>query len=165
MEDYSSGEHGNPEMESEEGCGLISSAFSFSSLNHTLKMLFSLEVWYAMSLRALVVLIMLCHRPLASLMRLRPFASWKRKLTAITSTNVLRVQRFLGCIYIAANGFAMGWVLLGSSNLASRLLMRSGSLASINMVPLFFGGRTSLLADWAGLSLHAYYTMHHWAGW
>lgn len=43
--------------------------------------------------------------------------------------------------------------------------MRSGSLASINMVPLFFGGGTALLADFAGVSLHANYAMHHWAGW
>ena len=132
-------------------------------------MSFSLEVWYAISLGALFALIMLCHRPLASLMSLRPLASLKRTLTPITSlvfhTNVSRVHRFLGCMYIAANGFPMGWGLRGSSNLATLLLMRSGSLASINMVPLFVGGRTSLLADWAGVSLHAYYTMHHWAGW
>lgn len=64
MKDYSSDLHGNPDMGSGEGCSLISSDFSFSSLNHTIKMLFLLEVWYAMSLGALVVLIMLCHRPL-----------------------------------------------------------------------------------------------------
>lgn len=108
MKHYTSDLHGNPDMGSGEGCSLISSDFSFSSLNHTIKMLFLLEVWYAMSLGALVVLIMLCHRPLVSHMRLRPLASWERKLAPITSTTVLRVQRFLGCMYIAANGFAMG---------------------------------------------------------
>ena len=50
-------------------------------------------------------------------------------------------------------------------NLATLLLMRYGTLASINIMPLFFGGQTNLLADFVGVSLYAYYPMHYWAGW
>ncbi|CZR64892.1 uncharacterized protein PAC_14792 [Phialocephala subalpina] len=37
-------------------------------------------------------------------------------------------------------------------------------MSSINMVPLFLGGRTSFIADRLGIPLHVYYLAHHWIG-
>ena len=46
----------------------------------------------------------------------------------------------------------------------SDLISRSGMMASINLIPLFLGGRTSVLANFLGISLHTYYLAHHWIG-
>lgn len=43
-------------------------------------------------------------------------------------------------------------------------MVRSGKLAVVNMVLLFLSGRTSLIADKAGIPLHSYYLAHHWVG-
>lgn len=71
-------------------------------------------------------------------------------------------QGFLVTLYIVLNGFAMG-VGIDITN-ASDLITRTGLLASINTVPLFFGGRTSILAEILGFSFHSYYLAHHWIG-
>lgn len=47
---------------------------------------------------------------------------------------------------------------------AEDLISRTGMMASINIVPLFFGGRTSTMAEFLGFSLHTYYLAHHWVG-
>jgi len=73
---------------------------------------------------------------------------------------VTRLQAALLGSYFAINGFCMG---LGIRN-ASELISRSGMMASINLIPLFFGGRTSTLANFLGISLHTYYLAHHWIG-
>ena len=44
------------------------------------------------------------------------------------------------------------------------LISRTGVMASINMVPLFLGGRTSIVVDLLGVSMHSYYLAHHWIG-
>lgn len=44
------------------------------------------------------------------------------------------------------------------------LMVRTGKLAVVNMVLLFVSGRTSLIADKAGIPLHSYYLAHHWVG-
>jgi len=46
----------------------------------------------------------------------------------------------------------------------SDLISRSGLMASINLIPLFLGGRTNVLASFLGISLHTYYLAHHWVG-
>jgi hypothetical protein len=71
--------------------------------------------------------------------------------------SVTFLQGILIGFYIGGNGYAMwaGW---------KDLISRSGLLASINLVPLFLGGRTNLLAEFLGVSLQSYYLMHHWVG-
>lgn len=69
-------------------------------------------------------------------------------------------QGLLLSLYFALNGFCMGF---GIHN-ASDLISRTGTLASINIIPLFFGGRMSLIADFLGFSVHSYYLAHHWIG-
>jgi hypothetical protein len=66
--------------------------------------------------------------------------------------------------YTIMNGFCMGLGIRRAS-LMSDLMIRSGVMASINLIPLFMGGRTSRLANFLGISLHTYYIAHHWIGW
>lgn len=73
---------------------------------------------------------------------------------------VTRLHGALIGSYIIINGFCMG---LGIHNM-SDLIIRSGTMASINIVPLFLGGRTNILANFMGISLHTYYLAHHWIG-
>lgn len=41
---------------------------------------------------------------------------------------------------------------------------RAAVVAAINMVPLFLGGRTNLVADSLRIPLSTYYIFHHWIG-
>ena len=41
---------------------------------------------------------------------------------------------------------------------------RSAVVAATNMVPLFLGGRTNLVADFLRVPLSTYYIFHHWIG-
>tara|TARA_R110002060_G_scaffold32988_4_gene43708 strand:+ start:1270 stop:1782 length:513 start_codon:yes stop_codon:yes gene_type:complete len=73
------------------------------------------------------------------------------------------VTRFHGSLigsYIVLNGFCMGLGIRSTTD----LLLRSGTMASINLIPLFLGGRTNMLSDFMGISLHSYYLAHHWIG-
>ena len=63
--------------------------------------------------------------------------------------------------YAITNGVCMGIAVKNSKD----LMVRSGMMAMINLVPLFLGGRTSALADrLLGIPLHTYYIAHHWIG-
>lgn len=62
--------------------------------------------------------------------------------------------------YVIANGVCMGVKVYGTSD----LMLRSGMMASVNLIPLFLGGRTNLLANNFGIPLHSYYLAHHWVG-
>jgi hypothetical protein len=75
-------------------------------------------------------------------------------------TSVTRLQAATIGSYYIINGFCMG---LGIKN-TTDLIARSGTMASINLIPLFLGGRTSMLANFLGISLHTYYLAHHWIG-
>lgn len=63
-------------------------------------------------------------------------------------------------IYVAANA----WFIFADRPQNSDLLKRSGLMSTVNMVPLFLGGRTSVLADRLGIPLHTYYLGHYWVG-
>lgn len=41
---------------------------------------------------------------------------------------------------------------------------RAAVVATINMVPLFLGGRTNLVVDFLRIPLSTYYIFHHWIG-
>ena len=60
--------------------------------------------------------------------------------------------------YITANGL---WLWLGGR---SELVIRSATLAKVNMVPLFLGGRTSAICDFLGIRLSTYQLFHTWIG-
>ncbi len=70
---------------------------------------------------------------------------------------------FLGS-YFVINGFCMGLGIRRGRNCFHDLMIRSGTMAAINLVPLFLGGRTNTLANFMGISLHTYYLAHHWIG-
>ncbi|KAJ8062059.1 hypothetical protein OCU04_009838 [Sclerotinia nivalis] len=46
----------------------------------------------------------------------------------------------------------------------SDVISRAGIMASVNLIPLFLGGRTNALANFIGISIHSYYIAHHWIG-
>ncbi|KAI9884401.1 MAG: hypothetical protein M1823_003811 [Watsoniomyces obsoletus] len=76
------------------------------------------------------------------------------------SDSITRSQAMIILIYLAANGLLLGLHIRTAAELQSR----SSKLAMINMVPLFFGGRMNFWIDYLGITLQAYYLMHHWVG-
>ena len=79
----------------------------------------------------------------------------RRKWTSITY-----IEASLLGAYVIANGVCMGLDVHGTSD----LMLQSGMMASVNLIPLFLGGRTNLLANSFGIPLHTYYLAHHWVG-
>jgi hypothetical protein len=75
-------------------------------------------------------------------------------------TSITRLEAMLLCGYVIANGVCMGVYITSIDD----LIIRSAKMATINMVPLFLGSRTSFFADRVGVPLHAYYLAHHWVG-
>lgn len=61
-------------------------------------------------------------------------------------------------VYVSGNivGLSLGGV--------AGLQWRAGMLAVINTTPLYLGGYTNPLADWAGIPLSTYYLAHRWVG-
>jgi hypothetical protein len=75
-------------------------------------------------------------------------------------TSITGIQAVVLLTYMALNGICMG---VGVQN-TKDLMLRSGMMASVNMMPLFLGSRTSFLINGIGIPLHTYYLMHHWIG-
>jgi len=77
-----------------------------------------------------------------------------------SSASVTRFQAAIVGSYMIINGFCMGLGIRTSSE----LMVRCGVMASINIIPLFLGGRTNYFSNLLGISLHTYYLAHHWIG-
>ncbi|KAH8878677.1 hypothetical protein GQ53DRAFT_834785 [Thozetella sp. PMI_491] len=71
-----------------------------------------------------------------------------------------RVELLLLSAYIAGNGAAVALEAIKGATIASSAALA----ASINLVPVLLGGRTSRLADIIGVSRPTYYVAHHWIG-
>jgi hypothetical protein len=84
-----------------------------------------------------------------------PLLIHRRKWTSITY-----IQAALLGAYVIANRVCMGLGVHGTSN----LMLRSGMMASVNLIPLFLSGWTNFLANSFGIPLHTYYLAHHWVG-
>lgn len=78
-------------------------------------------------------------------------------------TGITRLQASVVGSYFFVNGLCMGLGIRREA-IASDLMTRSAFMASINIIPLFLGGRTNLLANYLGISIHTYYLAHHWIG-
>lgn len=128
----------------------------------------NISQWYAISIAAITACLVILRmgsivsnvfisrfQVLALKHLVYPLLVHRRYFTSIT-----RFQGLLVGSYVIINGFCMG---LGIKN-SSDLLLRSGTMAAINMIPLFLGGRTSVFANFLGVSLHTYYIAHHWVG-
>lgn len=87
-----------------------------------------------------------------------PTQWYAASIAAIAS--IARLQGSMVWSYIFLNGFCMGLSIKNHSD----LIIRLGTMTSINVIPLFLGSRTSLVADFLGFSLHTYYLTHHWIG-
>jgi hypothetical protein len=129
----------------------------------------NLTQWYAVSIAAIAGCILLYRIGIVS----SAFLTARFQYIALKNLayplliprryNWKGVTRLQGAVlggYFGINGFCMG---LGITS-RSELMARSGMLASINLIPLFLGGRTSVLANFLGISLHTYYIAHHWIG-
>jgi hypothetical protein len=77
--------------------------------------------------------------------------------------NITRLHGLAVASFVIMNGFCMG-LGIRRAHLVSDLMIRSGVMASINLIPLFMGGRTNMMANFLGISLHTYYIAHHWIG-
>ena len=70
------------------------------------------------------------------------------------------VELLLVSAYIAGNGVAVALKAIKGATIASSAALA----ASINLIPLLLGGRTSRVADVIGVSRPAYYVAHYWIG-
>lgn len=71
--------------------------------------------------------------------------------------SITRLESLILALYFAANGAIL---FFGKVNIGSTTAM----LAVINAIPLFLGGRTNPVADFAGIPLSTYYISHHFIG-
>jgi hypothetical protein len=76
------------------------------------------------------------------------------------SGSITRFQAMFIITYVAANGILMSIDIHSISDLQHR----AGALATVNIMPLFLGGRMNIFLDYVGMSLHSYHMMHHWVG-
>jgi hypothetical protein len=74
--------------------------------------------------------------------------------------SVTLIQAAFILLYVTGNGVCMG---IGVRNV-SDLMIRSGKIALVNMIPLFLGGRRRFVAGQLGVPLHVYYLAHHCVG-
>lgn len=70
------------------------------------------------------------------------------------------IELLLLSAYIAGNGVAVALEASKGATIASSAALA----ASINLVPLMLGGRTSRVVDVIGVSRPVYYVAHHWIG-
>jgi hypothetical protein len=124
--------------------------------------------WYAVSIAAITASLMIYRiGSVISIFLIARFYNFTLKRIAYPLlvqrrywTGVTGLQGLLVGTYIFINGLCMGLCIECNSDLMSR----TGMMASINLIPLFLGGRTSVLANFLGISLHTYYLAHHWVG-
>jgi hypothetical protein len=131
---------------------------------------FRLPQWYAIATAASAALLLLHHiGSVCSAFLISRFQFVFLKFVVYPLVvrrrwwNWIAVNRLQGATissYVIINGFCMGLGIKTTSD----LIIRSGLMASINMIPLFLGGRTNTLASFLGISLHTYYLAHHWIG-
>jgi hypothetical protein len=124
--------------------------------------------WYAVSIAAITACLLLyCIGSIVSIFLITRF---RLKALTLFAYPLLIHRKYWGGVtrlqagavggYFIINGACMGIGIETTSDLA----LRCGMMASVNMIPLFLGGRTSMLANFLGISLHTYYLAHHWIG-
>ncbi len=126
-----------------------------------------LTYWYAIGIAGLALF---CLRDIVFIGLLFLYGRFKISISKYLTYPLLvrrrywnSVNRLQGLIlsgYVITNGICMGFGIRTTSD----LIRRSGTMASINLIPMFFGGRTSMIANILGISLHSYYLAHHWIG-
>ncbi|KAH8678526.1 hypothetical protein BX600DRAFT_431799 [Xylariales sp. PMI_506] len=122
----------------------------------------------AMEISAIYAIVLFSGFTIASSISLARLTTTNRALTHLwvylqnkwifDELGILHACVLLG--YITANGIILGY----TSNEIRSLQRSSAQLALINLIPLFSGGRTSMLFDRIGLSMQAYHTIRRWTG-
>lgn len=87
-----------------------------------------------------------------------------RRVGGFTRLHLFRgatcVELLLVSAYIAGNGIAVALKAVRGATITNSAALA----ASINLIPLLLGGRTSRVADVIGVSRPAYYVAHQWIG-
>lgn len=106
----------------------------------------------------------LFYRHVVPLFRCKLAKMRYRRIGGFTRLRLFRgatcLELLLVSIYIAGNGVAVAIKAIKGATIASSAALA----ASINLIPLLLGGRTSRVADVIGVSRPAYYVAHHWIG-
>lgn len=71
-----------------------------------------------------------------------------------------RLEAIYLTVYLATNGLVLGYSVRDRFILSKR----AAFAALVNLVPLYFGGRTNPLMSFIGLPLPLYHFAHHWFG-
>ena len=74
--------------------------------------------------------------------------------------SISRLEVIYLTVYLATNGLVLGYSVRDRSSLSKR----AAFAALVNLVPLYFGGRTNPLMSFIGFPLPHYYLAHHWFG-
>lgn len=92
--------------------------------------------------------------------------AWAYIRLRITYPLLIRRRRWLdySVTMFHAAVFLVFVIINGSLLVPSGRVLRCGTLASVNMVLLFLGGRTSFLVEYLGVALPTYYLAHRWIG-
>lgn len=124
--------------------------------------------WYAISLAGVLAIFFICQAGLYAPSFYAFVLFYLSKCIAYPLiqrrywTSVTGIQAIVLLTYVIVNGACMGIGITLKNT--KGLMLRSGIMASVNMMPLFLGGRTSTLANGIGISLHTYHLVHHWVG-
>lgn len=73
---------------------------------------------------------------------------------------IARADALAILLYAAVNGWALGF----SVHDITKLEQRAATVASVNFLITFLGGRTNPFTDFFQVPLRTHYLVHHWAG-
>jgi Ferric reductase like transmembrane component len=120
--------------------------------------------WYALALAFLAGILLLYQASGLCFTRIRfkllkylvyPLIVKRRYWSSVT-----RAEAILFGVYVLTNGLGLGPLPASRGN----LVFRTGFIATVNLMPLFLGGRTNYLANLLNTPLQSYYLAHHWVG-
>lgn len=119
--------------------------------------------WYAILFALLPSALLLYRASQFILPRIRfllKFISYPLIVPREYWSSVTLAEAFLFLVYLLTNGLGLGPFPASREDFA----LRTGSLAAVNLIPLFLGGRTNPLASLLNIPVHSYYLVHHWVG-
>ena len=123
--------------------------------------------WYAISLAGVLAIFFICQAGLYApsfytfvLFYLSKYIASPLLIQRRYWTSVTGIQAIVLLAYVITNGVCMG---IGVRNTGD-LMLRSGMIALVNMMPLFLGGCTSSLVNSISIPLYTYYLTYHWVG-
>lgn len=119
-----------------------------------------MAAWYAILCGSLLALLVFYR--LSLLFQPSGLRTWLHHhlLQPILFANVTRSQALLLLIYIIVNVLVLVFPIRSQIELGRRAAL----VSTLNLVPLFLGGRTNPFVDLIGIPLHTYHFWHFWVG-